>query len=113
MRKFKRRQLGPAQQHTTVKKNGEVVLDDRKTDWEHFDISPGPAEVGVTLGVKPWRLGEDKGMSIESTCFIKLSCGQSVAEIEVANESAAHLAHKFLARNLNKYLREYLEGKKK
>jgi hypothetical protein len=52
----------------------------------------GKAEVGVTRGLKTWFSTREAGMTVESTVYVQLTCGQSEAEIKAAAEEAGRLA---------------------
>lgn len=55
-------------------------------------IGDGKAEVGVTRGLKTWFSTREAGMTVESTVYVQLTCGQSEKEIKEAAEEAGRLA---------------------
>lgn len=55
-------------------------------------IGDGKAEVGVTRGLKTWFSTREAGMTVESTVYVQLTCGQSESEVRAAAEEAGRLA---------------------
>jgi hypothetical protein len=84
-------------QRTTTKTNRtdqrevgkSIVAGSEETD---LPVGDGKAEVGVTRGLKTWFSTREAGMTVESTVYVQLTCGQSEAEIRAAAEEAGRLA---------------------
>lgn len=73
--------------HREVSKR--VEMGTRETD---IPCGDGKANVSVTRGLKTWFSTREAGMTVESTVEVRLTCGQSEAEIREAAEEAGRLA---------------------
>lgn len=67
----------------------QVVSGSMETD---IPVGDGKAEVGVTRGLKTWFSTREAGMTVESTVYVQLTCGQSEKEVKEAAEEAGRLA---------------------
>ena len=70
---------------------------------EEIDLpsGDGKAHVGVTRGFKHWFSTGDEGLTVESTVFVNVTCGQSTDEITAAEEACSNLAEKLALKGLH------------
>lgn len=87
-----------------VKSKKTNIRNDLDTFVEDVLVSPGDAQVTVTHGKKYWSSTRADGMSVESTCTVKLSCAQNVDALAVANDQASELAYVYMKKNYKRVL---------
>jgi hypothetical protein len=105
-RKAPARQKTQVKHSTTIRKGnrGRVVHHEDKVEKVEVSIEPGDESIGVGYDVKFWASAETGGMTIGASAYVKLSCRPS--EIDLANDTAADLAWKFMHRNAQRARRE-------
>jgi len=101
--------------------DGQVSATDRKTGTlkreqeihqeEVFDLDAGDGNTKVvnTRGFKKWASDRDKGLTVEATVSVSLTCNQDKKTIKLATRMAGAMAERFAREGLvqmNEYFSE-------
>lgn len=95
----KKRGKARANSSTIVERDGEVASQRHHDEILSIDIPEGPAEIGVTHGVKWWGSTHETGMTVESTCYVKICCQGDTDSLSQASDKASELAYRFAFKN--------------
>jgi len=93
-----------AKSSVTVRKGsmGKVVHHEDKSEVVTVPIEPGESSIGVGHDIKYWASDGSNGLTVGASSYVKLSCGQTLEELEKANDIASELAYKFMHKNADR-----------
>lgn len=94
----------------TRRSDGQVVREKEIRKEKDFDLNPGNAATSVssTRGFKQWASNRDKGLTVESTVSVTLTCNQDHNTILQAGRKAGTFAE-LLAREGILEMQQYFE----
>jgi len=89
-------------QSTTVRRGsskGPVVHHEDKIEAVDVPVEPGPESVSVGYDIKYWASDVNHGMTMGTSAYVRLSCGETLKDLDRANEIAADLAYSYMEKN--------------